>query len=340
MRSAPLVTAGDSAVRGAARRVRRAGRRQADRRGSGGREAEHPDHGADAPSTRSTPTWTARSSTWAWTSTTCPIEPGKDVTLTHYWKMVAPPGAGLEDVHAPQRRGNKAFINADHAPVKGKYPVGAWKAGEIIRDQHTHPPAGRLGGADVEIYVGLWRGPTAHAGQDRAARRRGARAGGVDPGQRVASRWPSRASATSRAWRPRRRRSTASSTTRSGRRRRRRARSSTRMTGTAGAAEDRGEAGSGTRSSSTSRIDNADSDVWAKLDKRDDKLWTEEADEIMIDADGNGRSYVELQVAPNGNVVRHLPARAAQVRGHDQPEDEAVLAGTRRRSPRCASTAR
>src|SRR6185503_9435807 len=55
-------------------------------------------------------------------------------------------------------------------------------------------------------------------------------------------------------------------------------------------------------------IENEDSDVWAKLDKRDDKLWTEEADELMIDADGNGRSYVELQVAPNGNVFdTYLP---------------------------------
>jgi hypothetical protein len=57
-------------------------------------------------------------------------------------------------------------------------------------------------------------------------------------------------------------------------------------------------------------IENEDSDVWAKLDKRDDKLWTEEADEIMIDADGNGRTYIELQVAPNGNLFdTYLPER-------------------------------
>src|SRR5204863_11209 len=57
-------------------------------------------------------------------------------------------------------------------------------------------------------------------------------------------------------------------------------------------------------------IENEDSDVWAKLDKRDDKLWTQEADEIMIDADGNGRTYIELQVAPNGNLFdTYLPER-------------------------------
>ena len=46
---------------------------------------------------------------------------------------------------------------------------------------------------------------------------------------------------------------------------------------------------------------------------------------MMIDADGNGKSYVELQVAPERQHLRHLPARVPQVRGHDRPEAEAVL---------------
>ena len=55
-------------------------------------------------------------------------------------------------------------------------------------------------------------------------------------------------------------------------------------------------------------FDNADTDVWSSLTKRDDKLWTQEAVELMIDADGNGKTYVELQVAPNGNVFdTYLP---------------------------------
>jgi hypothetical protein len=55
-------------------------------------------------------------------------------------------------------------------------------------------------------------------------------------------------------------------------------------------------------------FENTDDDVWTDLGKRDDKLWTEEADELMIDADGNGRTYIELQVAPNGNIFdTYLP---------------------------------
>ena len=114
---------------------------------------------ADAEVRRSTPTSTARSSTSASTSTTCPIEPGKDVQLTHYWKLVAPPGEDWK-TFTHLNGAEQDFINADHAPVKGKYPVGAWKAGEIIRDQHTiRLPAG-WAAPTVEVYVGLWRGPT------------------------------------------------------------------------------------------------------------------------------------------------------------------------------------
>jgi hypothetical protein len=55
-------------------------------------------------------------------------------------------------------------------------------------------------------------------------------------------------------------------------------------------------------------FDNADTDIWSNLTKRDDKLWTQEADELMIDADGNGKTYVELQVAPTGAVFdTYLP---------------------------------
>ena len=39
-------------------------------------------------------------------------------------------------------------------PVKGKYPVGSWKAGEIIRDEHTIRVPADLGHDNAEVYVG------------------------------------------------------------------------------------------------------------------------------------------------------------------------------------------
>ena len=65
------------------------------------------------------------------------VEPGHDVKLTHYWKVVAPPGDGWRIFSHLNGPNNQQFINVDHAPVKGKYPVAQWKAGEIIRDEHS-----------------------------------------------------------------------------------------------------------------------------------------------------------------------------------------------------------
>jgi hypothetical protein len=56
-------------------------------------------------------------------------------------------------------------------------------------------------------------------------------------------------------------------------------------------------------------FDNRDEDVWSDLVKHDDKLWTQEADEVMIDADGDGKTYIELQVNPRGATFdSYLPA--------------------------------
>jgi hypothetical protein len=55
-------------------------------------------------------------------------------------------------------------------------------------------------------------------------------------------------------------------------------------------------------------FDMEDKDVWSTLDKRDDKLWTQEAVEIFIDADGDGKTYVELQANPRGALFdSYLP---------------------------------
>jgi hypothetical protein len=52
-----------------------------------------------------------------------------------------------------------------------------------------------------------------------------------------------------------------------------------------------------------------DDDVWSDLKKRDDKLWTQEAVEMFIDANGDGKDYIELQVNPHGAIFdSYLPA--------------------------------
>src|SRR6476469_4489810 len=240
-----------------------------------------------------------------------PIEPGKDVTLTHYWKVVAAPGSSWKlFTHLNGGSGGgKAFVNADHPPVKGKYPIASWKAGEIIRDQHTVRLPPTWAHPSVDVYVGMWRDQNT---------RMPIKAGPHDAEGRVlAATVP--VSASQAAPEPRRRYV---------------ARMVTKPPKIDGKLDDAAWASAPTTGPFVNTltgaavpqkteakllwdkkflyigIENADADVWAKLDKRDDKLWTEEADEIMIDADGNGRTYIELQVAPNGNVFdTYLPER-------------------------------
>jgi hypothetical protein len=42
-----------------------------------------------------------------------------------------------------------------------------------------------------------------------------------------------------------------------------------------------------------------DSDVWSEYKKHDDPMWKQDCIELFIDADGNRRGYIELQVNPN-----------------------------------------
>ncbi|HVZ72623.1 MAG TPA: carbohydrate-binding family 9-like protein [Polyangia bacterium] len=235
------------------------------------------------------------------------VEPGKDVKLTHYWKLVAAPGDGWKTFTHLEGPNHQSFINADHAPVKGKYPVSAWKVGDIVRDEHTvRLPAGWASDT-LNVYVGLWRG------NDRMPITSGPKDTSSPPRVIAASipvKLPPRAIARKRyvvrkldkapkidgklddaAWKD------------------------VPSTGpfvntmTGAPVDQKTEAKLGWDNKFLYvAFQNDDSDVWSSLTKRDDKLWTQEADELMIDADGDGKTYVELQFAPNGNVFdTYLP---------------------------------
>jgi hypothetical protein len=234
------------------------------------------------------------------------IEPGKPAKLTHYWKAVASPGDGWKTFTHLEGPKNQGFINADHGPVGGKYPVSQWKPGEIIKDEHTVTlPAGWAFDTLV-VYVGLWRGPTRLAvksGPSDAAGRVIAASVPVKVAQKAAAvpkRYVARridkaleidGKLDEQAWKD------APST------------GPFVNTMNGGPAEQAVEAKLLWDDTFLyAAFDVADTDVWSKLDKRDDKLWTEEAVELMIDADKNGKGYVELQVAPNGAIFdTYLP---------------------------------
>ena len=82
----------------------------------------------------------------------------RDIKLTHYWKVVASPGDGWKPFTHLEGPNHQGYINADHAPVKGKYPASAWKVGDIVRDEHLIRLPANWASETLNVYVGFWRG--------------------------------------------------------------------------------------------------------------------------------------------------------------------------------------
>ena len=236
------------------------------------------------------------------------VTPGKAFTLTHYWKVLNPVGDDWKlFVHLETPDSKKNHLNADHVPIGGKYPLSLWKKGEIIQDIHRVSVPTSWPGNEVDIYVGAWKGPLRmkvtkgpHDNENRvlAVKLPVQAAGGPVVKKQLVARKVKNGSIKidgkldEKAWNE---------------------------------AESSGDFvrtmdGQPAEQKTTAKvlyddknlyvaIDNEDRDVWSTLDKHDDKLWTQEADEMFIDADGDGKTYVELQVNPKGATFdSYLPA--------------------------------
>jgi hypothetical protein len=235
------------------------------------------------------------------------VTPGKAFTLTHYWKTLKPvPDEWKLFVHLESPDSKKSHLNADHVPINGKYPLHIWKAGEIIRDIHRVSVPATWPGQAVEIYVGAWKGPL----------RMKVTSGPHDSENRVlAVKIPTVAPKEIE------RKKLIARKVKNG---------SVKLDGKLDdvAWKDAASTGDFTRTmdgmkpemKTSAKIvyddknlyvafEMEDKDVWSTLTKPDDKLWTQEAVEIFLDADGDGKTYVELQTNPKGAMFdSYLPA--------------------------------
>ena len=190
--------------------------------------------------------------------------------------------------------------------MRGKYPVSQWKEGDIIRDEHSIRLPVTWPADKMLVYVGIWRGnermPVKTGTKDDGGRLQAAAipvartAPQATAGKRYVARKVAKplkldGKLDEQAWKD------APST------------GVFVNTLTGGAADNKTEAKMLWDAQNLYLgFENADSDVWSTLSKRDDKLWTQEAVEIMIDADRNGKTYVEFQVAPTGQIFdTYLP---------------------------------
>lgn len=228
------------------------------------------------------------------------VTAGRPFNVTHYFKVEQPPPAGWRlFVHLDGFTDKKHHLNADHVPVGGKYPIAVWRPGDIIRDQHRVSVPPTWPADKVNLYVGFWKGPArfkvSSGRQDGQSRVvvgtlpvTGENAKPPPPPKRLVVRKLKAGQAITvdgkldeAAWGE--------------------AASTGPFVGTMDGAAPQQAASAKVLWDAQNlyvAFDFADTDVWGSFDKHDDKLWTQEAAELFLDADGDQRTYVELQVSP------------------------------------------
>jgi hypothetical protein len=94
------------------------------------------------------------------------------VTVTWYWKCLAPTGEGwrlfthLDDANGPR-------TNQDNVgDTRRAYQPERWRAGEFIRDTQTFELPADWDSPVVRVHLGLWKDGAPHGPHRRAGHRR------------------------------------------------------------------------------------------------------------------------------------------------------------------------
>jgi hypothetical protein len=229
------------------------------------------------------------------------LVPGQKVVIKHYWKVVAAPGSEWRVFSHLRGEGpHPDFLNVDSTDMRTGHPPADWKPGEIIQDEQSftvrpdwHSPTAVLivglypkGKHEVTDRMKVTKGPSLDQAVV-AARFKVDLAKGPPPTGTITMR---------------------------------RANGSIAIDGKDGDPGWRGAVASGEFPTAEGSpdpsgktvarmtwddqalylfISSDDTDVASQYKHADDPLWKEDTVEVFIDADGNRRGYVELQVNPN-----------------------------------------
>lgn len=263
------------------------------------------------------------------------LEPGSSFQVTWHWHCKTALEADWRTfTHLSDARGADRLNQDNSGDVRELYPPGRWKAGEYIRDIQRITLPADWNSNKLTIYLGLWNGPhrlqVTRGPSDDANRARilemdiaGAEAPAPAPtlptlsARQVTTPITIDGNLDEGAW------ATAATTTR------------LVNTMTGGPAEPE----------TTVKVlwddeklyvafDVKDDFLRSSFDSRDDHLWEQDTVEIMVDPDGDGRNYFEIQVAPTGVSfeTRYDTARQPQPFGHvdwnPEMESAVTLRGT------------
>ncbi len=258
------------------------------------------------------------------------VAPGQAVTITHYWKVLAPVGERWRVftlVRTPA--GSADFMNLGASDMQHAYGPAKWKAGDVIEDPQTFVVRPDWRSASATILVGLievGRHGTldrmAAAGprtQDRAVVARvleidTARApppAGTVHVPRAQGEITIDGLGTDGAWIA--------------------AAMAPELATAEGSAEPNGKTYAKLLWDDANLYVFAsilDTDIYSELTEQDDPLWKADCVELFIDADNNRRGYVELQVSPNNVTFDSWFAGPRAARG-DEEWDSGMRAAVR-----------
>lgn len=84
--------------------------------------------------------------------------PGDRVEVSYYFRVLDEVDEDYKIfVHIDDRAGRESRINGDHWPSKGRYPTGAWRRGEVVRDAWTFTVPPGAAGAMLDVWTGFYQ---------------------------------------------------------------------------------------------------------------------------------------------------------------------------------------
>lgn len=247
------------------------------------------------------------------------IEPGQRFTITWHWKCEQALDEGwLLFTHVADASGSDRLNSDGDSVIRRLYPPGRWRAGEYIKDEMTVTLGEDWNSNRASFLIGVWNGP------HRLQITRGANDG--DNRARALS-LPVNAGETERP-------TPAVPTTR--------AVKTDAEIEIDGELDEEAWASAGTiarlvnpssggvaQPAASAKLlwdetnlyigfDVTDDFLKSEYEEADDHLWEQDCVEVMIDPDGDGRNYFEMQVSPNGIVfdTRYEAARDPRPFGH------------------------
>ncbi|MHB8417867.1 MAG: carbohydrate-binding family 9-like protein [Myxococcales bacterium] len=221
--------------------------------------------------------------------------PGGVMRLTHYWQVLKPiPDDWTIFVHFSAPGSPNVLVNGDHVALSGLYPTSQWRPGTLFRDDELLRLPPQLPGQALDLHVGLYRGDQRMAlDQPALGQENRLSVGQIPLGEGPSSTLPvykvprakGRITIDGKLDEPDWARAPSTG------------------------AFVRSMDGGPTKYRTEAKLlwDDQflyvaftcqDEDVWTSYTRHDDPLYNQEVVEIFIDADGDGRTYNELEISP------------------------------------------